>query len=186
MSEAAARETITRLRRDVKQLLGEQDDLLTRNTALRASAEKAEAELLASTKRTTSAINDAMKAEAARDMATRGMRMALDACEEAQAERDKEAHARREERIQLEVAETERDRLRAMLDRAQEAGALTWNYSEDSSGLSVPSVAALAKAHADMARVVAEAERLRDSGYDGPFMGDATENLFAALRARDV
>jgi len=33
--------------------------------------------------------------------------------------------------------------------------------------------------------VVVAAKALRDSGYDGPFMGDATEPLFAALRRWD-
>jgi len=38
---------------------------------------------------------------------------------------------------------------------------------------------ALARAQA----VVSAAKALRDSGYDGPFMGDAVEPLFAALAA---
>jgi len=38
-----------------------------------------------------------------------------------------------------------------------------------------------ARALGSALRVAEEARRLRDDGYDGPFMGDAVEPLFAAL-----
>ena len=44
-------------------------------------------------------------------------------------------------------------------------------------------------AHVSLCRIEAvltEVKKLRDSGYDGPFIGDATEPLFAALRGLEM